>query len=81
MKVLDRSNIAPVAWMERKRAPLAANTEGPLRLDRVSLSQEVVAKQRADAEKVGQIRQALAQGQYKVDLERLAQAFLSKEMP
>lgn len=81
MKVLDRNDITPVHYLERK-------STGALRLvhnsqpqtDRVSLSTEVVAKQRMDAARAEAIKQAIDEGRYQVDLERLARSFVEKEL-
>ncbi len=81
MKVFDRNTITPVQYLSRKGAtPGSGAIELPKQADRVSLSNEVVAKQRMDAARAEAIKEAIAQGKYQVDLERLARSFVDKVM-
>ena len=81
MKVFDRNTIAPIQYLSRKgSAKGVGSMEASKQADRVSLSNEVMAKQRLDAARVEAIRNAISEGKYQVDLERLARSFVDKVM-
>ena len=81
MKVFDRNTITPVRYINRVgSAAVMGSNQAPKQADRVSLSNEVVAKQRLDAARAEAIKEAIAEGRYKVDLEKLARSFVDKVM-
>ncbi len=80
MKILEANNIRQINWSNRKGVAAGRSKDVPAHADRVSLSDELVEKQKVDAERVETIRQAIAEGKYQFDLERLASSFMEKEL-
>ena len=80
MNVINRNTITPVQYLSRRGSPSTRLVDLPKQADRVSLSNEVVAKQRMDTARAEAIKQAIAEGKYQVDLERLARSFVDKVM-
>lgn len=79
MKIMDRQTISPIP-AETQRADKAHRSEASLAdADKVSLSDQVRDLQQANVEKVAAVRRAIMNGEYKVDLDLLAQAIVVKE--
>jgi len=82
VKVTDRNTLIPLPRVkdmaERPGRPVKGS-QG--HADRVSLSTEAQQMQQADAERVAELARAISEGRYQVDLERLAEAFVRKELP
>ena len=81
MKVFDRNTVNPVRYINRVgSAAVMGSSQAPKQADRVSLSTEVQTKQRMDAARAEAIKEAIAEGRYKVDLEKLARTFVDRVM-
>lgn len=83
MRINDRFRLGPIATTspvtskrEGKHEPVA----GPGRADKVSLSTELRELQNHQSERLQAIKQAIAEGRYEVDLERLAAAIIEKDL-
>lgn len=81
MKVSNQNTLAPVQQVKTMAQRPTGKTQekgGPR--DTVSLSSEAQKMQKAEAARVAALADAIAKGEYQVDLEKLAQAFVSKEL-
>jgi flagellar biosynthesis anti-sigma factor FlgM len=81
VKVTERNTLSPILEVKettpRRQASAASQGEIP---DRVSISDEAMKMKKADAERIAKIATAIAEGRYKVDLEKLAEALVRKEV-
>jgi len=83
VKVNDRNSIVPLHKV-RNLAEQAAKSEKSSQreaADKVSLSNEAQRMQEADAARIAELARAISEGRYQVDLERMAEAFVNKELP
>lgn len=83
MKIADHNTIAPLT----KVGSRSEQTEHAIQVDlprgeadRVSLSQEILERRQADMDRVEAIAKLIAEGNYQLDLERLAEAIVLKEL-
>lgn len=79
MKITDRNNITPVQLAQPGRTHRLPESRGKA-ADRVSVSSEARQLKQADAERIAALTRAIAEGQYKVDIEALAEAIVHKEL-
>ena len=80
MKITDRNTLVPISRIRGMTERHAEVEEGRKRTDRVSLSNETQQLKKVDAERIAAISEAIADGEYKLDLKRLAEAMVSKEI-
>lgn len=79
MRINDRLRLGPLAenlLVKAKRETSSSEATG--RADKVSLSSELREMQSHQSERLQAIKQAIAEGRYEVDLDRLASAIVEK---
>ena len=83
MKITARNNIIPIqrtagpAEAERSARPGRGSAAHP---DTVKVSSQAQKMQQADARRIADLARAIADGTYQVDMERLADAFVRREL-
>lgn len=80
MTITDRNIIVPLQGIGTQPDHAPHGPRGGGRADRISLSGEALAMKRATLKRVAALTRAIIDGEYHIDLERLAEAFVGREL-
>ena len=83
MKVYESNPTVPVVRPRYEMAPRLPTREsgGVAGPDKVSLSEEVQRVRQQRADRIAALKARVAEGTYKVDLDRLSERVVDKELP
>jgi anti-sigma28 factor (negative regulator of flagellin synthesis) len=80
LKISDRNTITPIRPIKERLERARVESGDAKQGDKVSLSAEALELKQLEAARIAELTRAIAEGEYQVDLELLAEAFVSKEI-
>jgi anti-sigma28 factor (negative regulator of flagellin synthesis) len=79
LKITERNTITPIRPIRERLERARVESSDAKPGDKVSLSAEAQERKQLEAARIAELTRAIAEGDYQVDLERLAEAFVAKE--
>ena len=78
MRITNRNIVAALQPLKRNGIAQGPQAAANRKSDRLSISNEAKRLQEADMERIAALKEQIANGDYEVDLEKLARAIINK---